>query len=204
MSDFKKITIEDKEWIDPIVQSSGVRCADYCFTNMYVWQDVYSLCAKRINDRLAVRLCGYLPDGSSLYSFPVGTGELYPVIEELRENAASRGQTLKMRGIPKAATEELKTLYPKLEFKYDRDSSDYIYSAEKLSTLAGKKLHAKRNHINRFIENNDWSFEPITPENLGEVIAMNCEWMAQYYEEKPRSYYEESQALSRVFADCFL
>jgi len=30
---------------------------------------------------------------------------------------------------------------------------------------------------------------------------MNCEWMAQYYEEKPRSYYEERQALSRVFAD---
>ena len=54
---------------------------------------------------------------------------------------------------------------------------------EKLVLLPGRKLHAKRNHINFFIENNDWTFEPITRENLGECRKMNEEW----YREKGQS-----------------
>ncbi len=40
---------------------------------------------------------------------------------------------------------------------------DYVYSAEKLASLAGKKLHAKRNYVNRFMNQYEgrWSFEPI-------------------------------------------
>ena len=32
----------------------------------------------------------------------------------------------------------------------DRDNADYVYLAEKLMTLAGRKLHSKKNHLNAF------------------------------------------------------
>ena len=57
----------------------------------------------------------------------------------------------------------------------DRDHYDYIYSREKLCTLAGKKLHAKRNYINRFKTGN-WSYEPITQANLPDCRVMQQEW----------------------------
>ena len=201
MSEFVKITLEDKNWIDRIVRAADLRYADYCFTNMYVWQDYYSLCAKRIGDRLGIRLCSNTADGSAVYSFPVGSGELYPAIEELRSDADTRGSRFVLRGIPKSEIKELKRLYPFLEFSFRRNESDYVYSAERLASLVGKKLHAKRNHINRFIVENDWSYEPISADNLDEVIEMNSEWMEQNFEEKNESYNNEKKALSRTFAN---
>ena len=62
----------------------------------------------------------------------------------------------------------------------DRDSSDYIYLQEKLSSLSGKKLHAKRNHIHRFEEEYpDWTYESITEENEEECARMAMEWCMQ-------------------------
>jgi len=34
---------------------------------------------------------------------------------------------------------------------YDRAYSDYLYDAQSLRQLSGKDLHAKRNHVNRFL-----------------------------------------------------
>jgi hypothetical protein len=48
-------------------------------------------------------------------------------------------------------------------FVYCDDVSffDYMYRTESLATLAGKKLHGKKNHCNRFeAENPDWEFVP--------------------------------------------
>ena len=193
--EFRTISLDDRALITRLSRASGFRCTDYCFTSMYVWQDYYALQISRAGERIVPRLLGETPR----YSFPFGTGELYPVIEAMRGDAAEFGAPLFMRGIPKSMLPALKALYPDLEFVLDRDSCDYVYEAEKLATLAGKKLHAKRNHIHRFEEQNEWSFEPVTAANLSEVMAMSDEWMEQNYREKHREYQSERMALSRAF-----
>lgn len=71
--------------------------------------------------------------------------------------------------------------YPGMySFDYRRMDSDYIYSREKLATLSGKKLHSKRNHINRFEENYpDWKYEPITQHNEEDCARMAMRWCLQ-------------------------
>ena len=52
-----------------------------------------------------------------------------------------------------------------------------MYETEKMISLVGKKLHAKRNHINKFKENNpDWSYETLTMDNLEECLHMAEQW----------------------------
>lgn len=52
-----------------------------------------------------------------------------------------------------------------------------MYESEKLATLSGKKLHAKRNHINKFKATfDDWCYEPITKENVEECFQMALKW----------------------------
>ena len=43
--------------------------------------------------------------------------------------------------------------------------------------LAGKKLHGKRNHINKFKKTyEDWSYEPLSDENMEECFQMALKW----------------------------
>ena len=63
---------------------------------------------------------------------------------------------------------------------YDRDQADYVYESEKLATLAGKKLHGKRNHINKFQKlYPNWSYEPLNDENMEECFQMALKWRNQ-------------------------
>ena len=47
----------------------------------------------------------------------------------------------------------------------NRDHADYIYLRESLAALSGKKLQAKRNHVNRFKAlYPDYRYEELTDE----------------------------------------
>ena len=64
------------------------------------------------------------------------------------------------------------------EIEYDRDLADYVYEMEKLATLSGKKLHGKRNHINKFkaMYENRWSYEKMMKDNLEDCFQMALKW----------------------------
>ena len=73
----------------------------------------------------------------------------------------------------------LEEWYPgRFEIEYDRDYADYVYETEKLATLSGKKLHGKRNHINKFkaMYEGRWSYEPMSESNLEECFQMALKW----------------------------
>jgi Uncharacterized conserved protein len=72
-------------------------------------------------------------------------------------------------------------LYPdRFIFQPIRDSYDYIYSAQDLVFLKGKKFQSKRNFISRFKREEGWKYEEITASNLGECAVMNDKWCAKY------------------------
>ena len=64
-------------------------------------------------------------------------------------------------------------------FRYERDpnNDDYVYSTYDLINLEGKKYHQKRNHINRFLKNYEYTYESIDDSNIEECIAAEIEWL---------------------------
>jgi len=193
---FSPARLEDKEWVDRILRLEDAPSADFCFTNILIWDDRFRQQVAALGDRLAFRL---MSDGIPFYAFPVGQGDLTPVIEALVQDAAAYGVPLEIRAILEKHRMELEAAFPgRFDFSLAPDSFDYVYEIEKLATLAGKKLHAKRNHINRFIENNPvWSFEPITVRTLPACALMSCEWSHQH--QNQASFYNEIDALRKTF-----
>jgi len=141
-------------------------------------------------------------DKKEMYLAPIGTGDLKKATETILEDAKQRNIPFIMISIPEEIKNNLELIMPnKFHFEENRDNADYIYSAEDLISLKGKKFHSKRNFINRFKQTyeNRWSFEDITEENIQEVFNYQLKW----YEENRKtgdnnSLFSETSAIAQA------
>lgn len=175
MIEFKKIQLEDKIWMKPLISDSNMGGCHQNFTNIFAWSKVNKKRVARMNDYLVVKV--NVGSHKPFYFYPAGMGDIKPVIEAMKQDAANCEHEFILDGLSPENIAELDQLFPK-SFKYKRirDNFDYVYLLEKMVSLSGKKLSAKRNHINNFKRNNEWSFERITTENLDECWQMNKQW----------------------------
>lgn len=201
MIGFKRIGLEDKVWMNELIATADKASCSQNFTNLFIWVDTYNHLVARINDYLVVK--GSLGDVKR-YLFPTGSGDIRPVISAMMQDALDCGHEFVMVGLLPEDAALLEKLYKdSFEFKKWRDGFDYVYLLEKLVLLPGRKLHAKRNHINFFIENNDWTFEPITQENLGECRKMNEDWYREKEEACSAGLANERRAVDKCFENYF-
>ncbi len=198
---FSKITLQDKTWMDQALQAGHQGALEYSFTSNYIWREVYKLSVARYDDHLVVMSD---PENPS-FIFPAGGHDIKGVVRELAVYCAARGKPLVFNTVIKEDQERLEAAFPgKFRFIPDRNDYDYIYESQRLITLSGKKLSAKRNHINRFkMENPAWSYEPITRENLDDAHKMSLEWCLNAGCREDESLFDESCAVEQAFKHFF-
>ena len=174
MLEFRGIILEDKKWVDDLLSKRVYLSCEYCFGNHFIWKNAYTIQIAKKNDYYIVSL--HEEESGTSFLYPAGTGDVKPVLVALEEYCDNEKIPFRMHSASEQDIQNLERIFPgKYEFGSDRGYSDYIYHTEGLTKLAGKKLHGKRNHIARFKENN-WSFEPITKDNVEDCIQMNNEW----------------------------
>lgn len=179
MSEFewKTITEEDETLFQEFYAKEQSRSCEHSFANNLLWAPFYG-----------TRYC--MIDGSLVFksgrkeitvSFPIGRVNTESVIRRLLAYFEEMKQPFCMHLVTPEQFDRLERMFPgKFQIAYERDAADYIYESEKLISLAGKKLHGKRNHINNFIKMYpDYQYERITAENKEECIAMAQEWRVQ-------------------------
>ena len=185
MIPFKTVTLCDKGWVDEIVRAENSPSADYNFGNIYIWDKRYRQLIARLGDRMLTKL---RYEGHPAFVFPIGSGPLRPAIEALRDFAAQRGYPLVIRGITDGHRAMLEQEYPGcFEFCLEENNLDYLYRAEKLATYAGKSLHGKKNHCNRFEAEHDWDFVPLTRELIPGCLDMLDVWTEDNFQRLDKS-----------------
>lgn len=174
MLEFKKISLTDKSWVDELLKFSDFRGAEYNFTNLFIWEPVFESKICRFKDFLL------LTSGTgenTRYLFPAGKGDYKEVLSVLAEDAKLKRVPFIIIGIPPEMVETVKSFFPENNgVDPVRDSFDYVYESEKLITLSGKKLQPKRNHLARFTELLNWSYEVIDEKNLEECVQFTEGW----------------------------
>lgn len=177
MLNFRKFTVADRQVLEPILYRLPYRICDHSFACCYIWQETYHTRWCMEDGILYIR---YGEGTGVCYQLPIGAGDRLPeAVARLEEDAAAHGAPLLLVALNDGMKELLETAMPgAFTWTQDRDSADYIYDAASLRELTGKRLHAKRNYINRFLaEHGDaFAFEEIGPENAGEVLRFNREW----------------------------
>lgn len=172
--EFRAPEISDRDWAEQLLARSGFRGCLYTFGNNYVWKDVYNVKICRWGDFYLLRNSDHSDTPRFLY--PAGTGDIRLLVSELGEYCAEMGFPLRMTA-NRECTEILRGLFPDITAVPDRDGFDYVYETEALAGLKGRKYHSKRNHLNRFYEN-DWSFEKIDRSNISYCREVLEQWLA--------------------------
>ncbi len=190
MIDFKPLDMKDKEIYDGYLRSAAHRGCGYSFVNLFLWgRQKVGFAGEHL-----VFFSQY--SRKSVYGFPLGEGDVKPALDAIMEDAAQRGIPCRLIGLSKDDCQLLDKLYPgKFRFHCDRDFFDYVYDIHDLADLKGKKYQKKRNHLNRFRQNNpDHRLEEITEANLPVVESLVQKWYEMRLAHDPHSDFHMEQA----------
>ncbi|NLG57400.1 MAG: DUF2156 domain-containing protein [Clostridiales bacterium] len=195
--DFKPITLDDKGWMTDLLKKGHRGALEYNFTSNFIWREVYKLEAARLGDQLLVMSDKDNPS----FIFPSGLSDPSEAVRALARYTKDRGKPLLFNTVLAQDQERLETLFPgQFSFEPDRNDYDYVYETKSLISLRGRKLSGKRNHINRFMmAERDWSYEPLTPENLDEAHQMSLEWCRDAGCMEDQGLFDESCAVEQAF-----
>lgn len=172
---FKRPELEDKEIISSYFEKAQSRSCERTFVNVYLWSRHDKVQYAIIEDTLVFR-----DSGKNLsFTYPAGEPEnVKKALEFLMEYCKEKDVPFILYNVTPHMFAQLDKWYPKKFFiEYNRDLADYVYETEKLASLAGKKLHGKRNHINKFKAlYPDWSYEPLNDDNVEDCFQMALKW----------------------------
>lgn len=175
---FRRPELEDKELIDFYFNKVQDRSCERTFANVYLWSRHYHAKFAIIEDTVV-----FTYEGSYLaYAYPIGEKEdVKRALDFLIQYSEEQEGLLQLYCVLEEDFAQLETWYPgQFTVAYDRAQADYVYEREKLETLAGKKLHGKRNHINKFKAlYEDWKYEELTDDNQEECFQMALKWRNQ-------------------------
>jgi hypothetical protein len=155
--------------------TNGLRGSESSFTTIFSWmhKNNMHICEQ---DGLFFRL-GYTNDPLYLLPLsrePMSDDTLDHALALMESDARERGIRFSIRAI----CDDQRHLLDGKGFVIteNRNFADYLYNAQDLLELSGKKYHSKRNFIARFERENDWQYEDITPDNLSDVWEFQDKW----------------------------
>lgn len=200
MIEFHPLRIEDRATIERYTLPSDSRNCDLTFANMFCWQEVYRSAWALVDDFLIIRF--HIDGGPNIgYMQPVGPGDFTPIVALLRDDAQSCGQRLRLVGLTDKGCTLLRNAFSgSFACASDRALEDYIYLADDLRALSGRRYQPKRNHLNRFTaEYPDYHYEELTPDRFAECMALERQWR-RTHEGHVSELCAEQRAMQRAFA----
>ncbi len=147
--DFQPIKQQDKKIYETHYRAGCRMGSDTSFVTPYAWANSFHTNLYIENDAICMR--GRSRNGEYYYMLPTGAKGAEALLRKLYEYCHDNSLPFTLRWLQKEELPLLEKLFPgKLSVTEVRDAAEYVYDTASLITLSGKKLHAKRNHVNAF------------------------------------------------------
>ena len=172
--EFRKPVTEDKDFVIGYIKQKKTRSCEDTFGNILLWARFYNIHIAEVEGMLVSATLGK----NWSFHYPYGNGDAKKCIETLMAYSEEQGREFRMHCVTPEEFEELEQMFPgEFQIEYHRDIADYIYEAEKLRTLSGKKYHGKKNHVNKFKKTyENWEYVSLNSENVEEAFQLLLEW----------------------------
>lgn len=200
---FQNLTKADKPLLDKYFRSRYYENSHFNFTNLYMWREPYHIKWCEADDILYMT-CEW--QGTLMALQPFGAPEkMAAATKNLIDYFRAAEKKLIITGIEKSYKEVLENFKAaKFTVTADRDNYDYVYLADKLISLSGRKLHSKKNHLNAFKKlYPDAEYLPITAEIIPDCLEQLDRWYEIRIADEPDDPFigYERAAIREIFAD---
>lgn len=174
MIEFKPIELEDKEIIDSYLKKEENRGCEMAFGSLYIWRKAYDMRYAVIDDCLVL----WSKDGENPAGlrFPVGDGDKLSAARKACDYMEQVGEKPQFYGVTADVVDFITENSKEYEISDMSMYADYVYESKSLISLSGKKLHSKKNHLNKFKKTYNYEYMPIKPSDCENIISAYDGW----------------------------
>ena len=194
---FRPLSLDDKALIQQYTLVCDYKNCDLSFANLYGWRTHYGTEVAVYKGFLLLR---FHTHHHQAYMMPLGSGDLGEVIEVMIADAHMLNRPFLLLSVNRPMVDELEAIMPdRFCFTTNRDFSDYIYLRSDLEQLTGKRMQAKRNHVNRFKRDYPNSvYRPLCAEMIDECLALDSVWIDSRMSVENENMQAEREAMEHV------
>jgi hypothetical protein len=195
---FKSLTLEDQEVFSKHLKADPPRTSELTFTNLFMWRAYYRTAWRESEDCLLI--IQQPRDAAPFALPPMGRGDKSAAVEAIFEAMASAGTASRISRAP----QDLAALLDprRYDIRPNRDQSDYVYESQRLISLAGRKMHRKKNHLNQFKKHNIHEYQELGPELINMVLGMQEDWCQLRDCPSDIGLMNEDMAVQEAIANC--
>lgn len=157
--EFKRVEAADIVRVAPFFGLRPNKTCDSVFLDSFIWRDFYHI-QIAVSEGKALQFL-MQKDGVYHTAMPMCKEEELPyffnqMVEYFNQVLK---KPLKIYLADEAAVNYLKLDPERFSVTEQEDLKDYLYDAQSMKTLAGKKLHKKKNHLNSFVREYEGRYE---------------------------------------------
>lgn len=178
MIDFVPLVLEHKELFDSYMRGHMYMQSESSFANLYMWQHTWDIQIAEKDNALFLSFSN--PRFRPFLMPPFLKHDhvsIEPYMRIAEDYMRERYGELYIKCAASRHVEKIRQdCGSRYFFRYDQEDSDYVYYADALMKLSGKKYHGKRNHINAFLKNYSPDVRSYSPEYKDGCLLLQEEW----------------------------
>lgn len=175
---FKDLDSTALETLYPLFTYRKNKTCDSVFLGVFLWKDYYHV-RYAICDNRAI-LWRLTADGKEYAALPICSADDLPCYFNRTKEYFNKilGHKLTVYLADEDAVDKLSLSPGEFSVEELEDAKDYLYTAESLRSLAGRKLHKKKNLVNAFMKAYEGRFEyrRLTCDSGNEIKSFLARW----------------------------
>lgn len=196
MLEFKPITLSDIDIIEPYFKEKNSRFCDYSIGGRFMWREYFKMEYIIVKETLIFK---NVDEGEVFFELPIGKNWLQ-AFAFIWDYCKEHQLCPKFAILNNDDVEVLKKYFFRTRQSYERGWSDYLYDAQAFKEFKGKRYNKKRNHLNAFRQNNSYSVERISDDNIKELIVYFEDYQTRHSKDS-EVYLEENKRVLEVLND---
>lgn len=172
----------DVGYYDKFYSAVRTRMTDLTYSCRYAWNSVYDI-RWAVMEGCLVMISEGSGQSDAFMLTPLGDFDedaLRRIIDRVRPVFERKGLPFRILCIDESQLHIYEELgIPGAGISFNDDFSDYLYDAEDLRTLKGRKYSGKRNHLSHFLKDHpDYEYRALAPDYFSDCLSLTREWAA--------------------------